>query len=105
MWIYTNSDDYKGTKPIYDDIEKPYETASFQRSSGRKIPQETVIEAYGFQEWFLSGGDGEDYAIEDIANLTLQDAVTAAVSQYIGLYPTSTERQKEDFKAAIGIVV
>jgi len=48
LWLYALSDEYKGRKPVYDDVERPYANSVFQRSSGRKIPQETVDEAFGF---------------------------------------------------------
>lgn len=51
----------------------------------------------------MSGGDEEEIELEELANLSLQDAADAAVSEYISLYPSSTEQQKEDFKAAMGI--
>ena len=102
MWLYALSDEYKGRRPVYDDVERPFATALFQRSSGRKIPQETVNEAFVFFDEFLSGGDEEEVGIEELAGLSVQDAVDLGVSQYIGLYPSATEQQKEDFKAAIG---
>ena len=103
LWLYANSDEYKGEKPTYDNIKILYETASFQRSSGRKIPQETVNEAFGFLEQILGGGDEEDIGTEELENLSLQEAGDLAVSEYISLVPSATERQKEDFKAAMGI--
>ena len=102
MWLYALSDEYKGRKPIYDDVEKLFATAVFQRSSGRKIPQETVNEAFAFFDEFLSGGDEDEVGLEELAGLSVQDAVDLGVSQYIGLYPSAAEQQKEDFKAAIG---
>ena len=102
MWLYALSDEYKGRKPIYDDVEKPFETAVFQRSSGRKIPQETVNEAFAFFDEFLSGVDEKEVGLEELAGLSVQDAVDLGVSEYIGLYPSAAEQQKEDFKAAIG---
>ena len=51
----------------------------------------------------MSGGDEEEIELEELANLSLQDAADTAVSEYISLYPSSTEQQKEDFKAAMGI--
>ena len=105
MWLYALSDEYKGRRPVYDDVERPFATALFQRSSGRKIPQETVDEAFVFFDQFLSGGDEEEVGIEELSGLSVQDAVDLGVSQYIGLYPSATEQQKEDFKAAIGRTV
>ena len=51
----------------------------------------------------MSGGDEGDIGTEELENLSLQEAGDFAVSEYIGLYPSATEQQKEDFKAAMGI--